>query len=48
MTILSVSLSSQCINQNNNHKMVNRKFVPGSEWLYFKIYTGVKTADLST
>lgn len=23
-----------------------RKFVPGSEWLYLKIYTGVKTADL--
>lgn len=25
--------------------MVLRKFIPGSEWLYFKIYTGVKTAD---
>lgn len=25
---------------------MNRKFVPGSEWLYFKIYTGVKTADI--
>lgn len=26
--------------------MINRKFVPGTEWLYLKIYTGVKTADL--
>ena len=26
--------------------MVTRKFLPGSEWLYLKIYTGVKTADL--
>lgn len=26
--------------------MVKRKFVPGSEWLYLKIYTGVKTADI--
>lgn len=23
-----------------------RKFIPGSEWLYVKIYTGVKTADV--
>jgi len=26
--------------------VTNRKFPPGSEWLYLKIYTGVKTADL--
>lgn len=26
--------------------MENRKFVPGSEWLYLKIYTGVKTSDI--
>ncbi|WP_299181963.1 thiopeptide-type bacteriocin biosynthesis protein, partial [uncultured Chryseobacterium sp.] len=26
--------------------MIKRKFLPGSEWLYLKIYTGVKTADL--
>lgn len=26
--------------------MIKRKFVPGTEWLYLKIYTGVKTADL--
>ena len=25
--------------------MVQRTFIPGSEWLYFKIYTGYKTAD---
>lgn len=25
---------------------MQRKFIPGSEWLYFKIYTGTKTADL--
>ncbi|MBT2620620.1 thiopeptide-type bacteriocin biosynthesis protein [Chryseobacterium sp. ISL-6] len=25
--------------------MKNRKYAPGSEWLYFKIYTGFKTAD---
>ncbi|UCA58267.1 thiopeptide-type bacteriocin biosynthesis protein [Chryseobacterium rhizoplanae] len=26
--------------------MMKRKFPPGSEWLYLKIYTGVKIADL--
>ncbi|WP_312994175.1 thiopeptide-type bacteriocin biosynthesis protein [Chryseobacterium flavum] len=26
--------------------MTQRKFIPGSEWLYLKIYTGVKTADI--
>jgi thiopeptide-type bacteriocin biosynthesis protein len=26
--------------------MVMRKFHPGSEWLYFKLYTGVKTSDI--
>jgi len=25
-----------------NHQ---RTFIPGSEWLYFKVYTGIKTAD---
>lgn len=24
----------------------NRKFAPGTEWLYLKVYTGVKTSDL--
>lgn len=26
--------------------ITERKFIPGTEWLYLKIYTGVKTADL--
>jgi len=26
-------------------KTVQRTFMPGSKWVYFKIYTGVKTAD---
>ena len=26
--------------------MENRLFIPGSEWVYFKIYTGSKTADV--
>lgn len=26
--------------------MIERKFIPGSEWLYLKIYTGVKTSDV--
>jgi len=26
--------------------MIKRKFIPGSEWLYLKIYTGIKTADI--
>lgn len=25
--------------------MIQRKFIPGSQWLYFKIYTGQKSAD---
>ncbi|PWN60174.1 lantibiotic dehydratase [Chryseobacterium oncorhynchi] len=25
---------------------VTREFIPGSEWLYIKIYTGIKTADI--
>ena len=25
--------------------MENRAFIPGSEWVYFKLYTGAKTAD---
>jgi thiopeptide-type bacteriocin biosynthesis protein len=25
---------------------MQRKFIPGSEWIYFKLYTGTKTADL--
>lgn len=41
---------------NNNHEPgvmnfdapkqeIKRKFVPGDEWLYYKIFTGIKTAD---
>jgi thiopeptide-type bacteriocin biosynthesis protein len=26
--------------------MILRKFMPGSEWLYIKLYTGLKTADV--
>jgi len=26
--------------------MIARKFIPGTEWLYLKIYTGSKTADV--
>ncbi|KFF75326.1 lantibiotic dehydratase [Chryseobacterium sp. P1-3] len=26
--------------------MIERKFAPGDKWLYLKIYTGVKTADI--
>jgi thiopeptide-type bacteriocin biosynthesis protein len=26
--------------------MIQRRFIPGSEWIYFKLYTGTKTADL--
>ena len=26
--------------------MKNRTFIPGSEWVFFKIYTGTKTADV--
>ena len=26
--------------------MENRIFIPGSEWVYFKLYTGTKTADM--
>jgi thiopeptide-type bacteriocin biosynthesis protein len=26
--------------------MLKRKFIPGSEWLYIKMYTGIKTADV--
>jgi len=28
-----------------SNDMVNRTFIPGSEWVYFKLYTGTKTAD---
>jgi thiopeptide-type bacteriocin biosynthesis protein len=31
--------------KQNDSDMENRTFIPGSEWIYFKIYTGTKTAD---
>ncbi|GAB3336892.1 hypothetical protein GCM10027299_47360 [Larkinella ripae] len=31
--------------QNTEDQPLDRKFLPGSEWLYYKIYTGIKTAD---
>ncbi|MCP4181201.1 MAG: hypothetical protein GY756_25845 [bacterium] len=30
---------------SNEQKLVKRTFIIGDEWLYFKIYTGVKTSD---
>lgn len=30
---------------NENDIPISRQFLPGSEWLYFKIYCGVKTSD---
>ncbi|UKB84606.1 thiopeptide-type bacteriocin biosynthesis protein [Chryseobacterium sp. MEBOG06] len=27
-------------------KKITRKFIPGSKWLYIKLYTGIKTADI--
>lgn len=26
-------------------KKIKRTFIPGSEWIYFKVYTGIKTAE---
>ena len=31
--------------EKRNRNMENRTFIPGSEWAYFKINTGTKTAD---
>ena len=31
--------------QKKRENMKKRTFIPGSEWIYFKIYTGTKTAD---
>ena len=38
----SVIRVQKCFESRN---MENRTFIPGSEWIYFKIYTGTKTAD---
>ncbi len=29
----------------NNETLIQRTFIPGENWLYFKIYSGPKTAD---
>jgi lantibiotic biosynthesis protein len=31
---------------SEGESIVTRKFIPGSEWLYFKIYCGTKTAEI--
>lgn len=31
--------------QNTKNMKIKRKFAPGSEWLYLKIYTGIVSAD---
>lgn len=46
MMITSGNSFFLCINKIKTLTMIKRKFQPGSEWLYLKIYTGVKTADL--
>jgi thiopeptide-type bacteriocin biosynthesis protein len=30
---------------SKDHKILKRSFIPGEEWLYYKIYCGEKTAD---
>jgi thiopeptide-type bacteriocin biosynthesis protein len=32
--------------QNSTQPQVRRTFIPGDEWLYYKFYTGPKTADI--
>lgn len=33
------------LDNNINHSVIKRSFLPGSEWLYYKIYGGTKTVD---
>lgn len=33
-------------NSNTNNQQIRRTFVIGDEWLYYKFYTGAKTADV--
>ena len=44
MSLFLPSIGSR--QQGSSRKMKNRTFIPGSEWVYFKIYTGTKTADV--
>lgn len=53
MTILLMNLFFPYIKEGRQRRShcnfeftMKRKFIPGSEWLYLKIYTGVKTADV--
>ena len=43
MNLFLPSIGNQ--QQRSSKKMENRIFIPGSEWVYFKIYSGTKTAD---
>lgn len=43
MNLFLLSIGNYQLRINEN--MEDRMFIPGSEWLYFKIYTGTKTAD---
>jgi thiopeptide-type bacteriocin biosynthesis protein len=36
---------SESSNNNIKNELIKRSFIPGSEWLNFKIYCGVKTSD---
>lgn len=44
--MILIENSSFHYTNKNNCIMIKRKFDPGSEWIYLKIYTGIKTADL--
>lgn len=43
-TLINPTDSCDLETQKQNDK-IERQFLPGSEWLYYKIYTGIKTAD---
>lgn len=38
-------MSDTTINNTPSINPVKRTYIPGSEWLYFKIYTGIRSAD---
>lgn len=44
MIILNENLFFHCIKMINDNS--KKKFIPATEWLYLKIYAGVKTADI--
>lgn len=46
--VLSVKNEDIQVNTHKIHlrnNILNRKFIPGNSWLYYKIFTGTKTAD---